>query len=72
MHICVTRHLEPCSLDEVDQHLSCPLELGVSLFASELELLASDLGVGGDGCELSVNSLREILHQLTQLSDICA
>ena len=62
--------LGPRPLDQIDQHLARALEFGVCLLAGELELLAGDLGVGGDRCELSVNSLSEIRHQIAQLSDI--
>ena len=58
-----------CALDESDQQLTGALQVGVCFAAGQFHLFASDLGVGRDGCELSVNLGAEVEHHLTQLDD---
>ena len=53
-------------VDQTEHHLAGALEVGAGLVAGELDLLAGDLGMGGNRCELSVNSICQIGDQLAQ------
>ena len=53
-------------VDQTEHHLTGALQVSAGLRAGELHLLASDLHVGGNGCELSVNSICQIGDELAQ------
>ncbi|MEZ5259996.1 MAG: hypothetical protein R2705_24855 [Ilumatobacteraceae bacterium] len=68
----VPRELTPGLVDQAEHHVARALEVVPRFLARELDLLPGDLRVSGNRCELSVNSIGQLRHQLAQADDLAS